>query len=227
MEVWTRHHGQVVSAYDRVSIECHGTDITHLDALNHFGLESTFYRTDGDDPADGVDVATLTRTPVVTRAVYLDLVAEIAGDHVEVGAAIGADQLRAALGRSGATLRPGDALLLHMGREEFERSGGRMAPIAESPDGRPGVSEDGARWLAGQSLSLLAWDLLDAHPHRELALSVHALIWAKGLVLIDNCSFVTLRAAIEGKSERTGMLVAAPLPVPGATGGAVNPVVIV
>jgi kynurenine formamidase len=113
-----------------------------------------------------------------------------------------------------------------MGRDRFEAGGGRLAPVADSPAGRPGVGEDGARWLAAQPIGALAWDLLDAHPHAEIALPVHALSWALGLVLVDNCELGALAAAISPRAVRTGLLVVAPLAVPGATGCAVNPVVV-
>src|SRR5258705_11935096 len=114
-----------------------------------------------------------------------------------------------------------------MGRERFEAGGGRFGPLVESPNGRPGLADDGARWLSEQPVGVIAWDFLEAHPHRELGLAVHALSWAVGLVLIDNCDLGALHGPITAKPERTGLLVASPLRIEGATGCAVNPVVIV
>jgi kynurenine formamidase len=227
LEVWTHQAGIYTSAYDRVRVECHGTEITHIDALNHFGLFSSFYGTSQTAPADGVDIGALARHPIVTRAVFLDLVEDIEADHVDVGRPVGGPLLRRALERAAVDLLPGDALLLYMGRDRFEATGGVVAPVAESPDGRPGIGDDGARWLSEQPVGAVGWDLLDAHPHEEIGFPVHALSWALGLVLIDNCAFGELRDVMASREPRTGLLVVSPLAIDGGTGCAVNPVVIV
>jgi kynurenine formamidase len=218
-------NGVVTSVHDRLEIECHGVGITHLDALNHFGLAGTFYASVDDEPAGGVSVAELAAQPIVTRAVFLDLT-ERRGGHVQPGDPVHSGHLRDAVQDSGAVIEPGDALILYMGRDLYESGGAVFRPVADSPDGRPGVSADGARWLAEQPISLLAWDFLDAHPSAELPLPVHALSWASGLVLIDNCELSAIPAVMREREQRTALFVVCPLPIAGTTGCAVNPVVI-
>jgi kynurenine formamidase len=225
MEVWTHQNGIITSAYDRISVECHGTEITHIDALNHFGLLSTFYGSSQTARGAEVDIGTIARHPVVTRAVFLDLTEGTDAGHVDVGHPVQGADLQRALERAAVELLPGDALLLYMGRDRFEAAGGVFAPLAQSPHGRPGISDDGARWLSEQPVGVVAWDLLDAHPAGEIDLPVHALSWALGLVLIDNCRLGELRDAMASRQPRAGLLVVSPLAIEGGTGCAVNPVV--
>jgi kynurenine formamidase len=226
LEVWTNTADIYTSAYDRVSIECHGLDITHVDALNHFGLHSSFYGTSRPDPADGVDIAALARHPIVTRAILLDVTEPAGAGHVMTGQPVGGAQLQAALEQAAVDVLPGDALLLYMGRDRLEAAGGVVNPMAESPNGRPGVGADGARWLSELPVGALGWDLLEAHPSEELRFPVHALSWAIGLVLIDNCALQELRDVMAARTPRTGLLVVSPLAIDGGTGSAVNPVVV-
>ena len=79
--------------------------------------------------------------------------------------------------------------------------------------------------IAEHGVSIVCWDFLDAfHPDEPLA-PVHMLNWAIGLVLVDNCDFGRLRAA-GGAPGSTGALVVAPLPIEGATGNNVNPLLL-
>jgi hypothetical protein len=124
------------------------------------------------------------------------------------------------LARAGVTFEPGDALLVDMGRDRFEAAGNET-----TPDHRPGVGEDGARWIEAHRVSVVCWDFLDAFGAGEPRAPVHLLNWAIGLVLVDNCDFSRLRHALE-PGQVTGALVLAPLPVPAATGCNVSPVVL-
>jgi hypothetical protein len=52
------------------------------------------------------------------------------------------------------------------------------------------------------------------------------LLWAIGLVLVDNCDFSSLVPAMRGASSATGQFIVAPLRIERATGCNVNPLVI-
>jgi len=74
-----------------------------------------------------------------------------------------------------------------------------------------------ALWLADHDVSMLVSD----HP---MALD---LTWAIGLVHVINVSFTALRAALRQRDRGpVGTLVIAPLPLRGATGEVVNPLVL-
>jgi kynurenine formamidase len=83
-----------------------------------------------------------------------------------------------------------------------------------------------AEWIADRGAAIVGWDFLDAgHPSQPPG-AVHMLIWAIGLVLVDNCDFAAARAALAAAGKATGLLVVAPLRIPGATGCTVNPLLL-
>jgi kynurenine formamidase len=227
LERSTHQVGPITSAYDHFEIECHGLDITHLDALNHLGRDGRWYRGVTAEPDEGVSLGDLAARGIVTRGVFLDIPAVRGTPWVEIGTPVDEHDLDSALALAGTTIEPGDAILLYMGRDEMEATGRAVKPIADSPEGRPGVGEAGSRWIASTSAAVLAWDLNDAHGPGLFPLSVHMLIWGMGLLLVDNCDFHSLREVMRRKEERTGMFTVCPLKLDGSTGCAVNPVVMV
>jgi len=213
--------GPIGMGSDHVELDCHGVSNTHLDGINHIALDGTFCGGHIAGAPGAPSVAELARGGIVTRAVYVDVpgvrgVRWVDADHPVTGA-----DFDAALSRAGVAVEPGDALLVDMGRDRFEAEGMQMAP-----EHRPGVGEDGARWIEAHRVSLVCWDFLDAFGGDEPRAPVHLLNWAIGLVLVDNCDFSRLRVALE-PGQATAALVLAPLPIPGATGCNVSPIVLV
>jgi kynurenine formamidase len=212
--------GPIGAGTDHVELDCHGTANTHLDGLNHMGIDGTWYggRPMGDP--DSPSIAEFARHGLVTRAVHVDIPAVRGTPWVDIDVAVTGEDLDRALAATGTSFEPGDALLLDMGRDRFEAAG----HVFGGPR-RPGIGFDGARWIVEHGVSVLCWDFLDAFHPDEPFVPVHLLIWAVGLVLVDNCDHSRLRAALEpGRS--TGALVVAPLPIDGATGNNVNPLVL-
>jgi kynurenine formamidase len=211
---------------DRIAVDCHGLGVTHIDGINHFGVRGHWYGR-VDARGTGPSIADWAREGIVTRAVFLDIPGSRGEDWVSVeGPVTGADFDRA-LAAAGIGLMPGDALIVYMGRDRYEQERGPLEPIAASPQGRPGIGKDGAAWISRQPVSAVLWDMLDAYSKDEEPFSVHFLIWAQGLALIDNCDLGRARAALARRSDRTGLIVVAPLNIPGATGSAVNPLLVV
>jgi hypothetical protein len=212
--------GPIGMGSDHVELDCHGVANTHLDGINHIALDGTFYGGHRVDAPGAPSVAELARGGIVTRAVYVD-VPGVRGDAwARAGQPVTGADFDAALARAGVTFAPGDALLVDMGRDRFEAAGQEMAS-----DDRPGVGEDGARWIEAHRASVVCWDFLDAFGGGQPRAPVHLLNWAIGLVLVDNCDFSRLRDALE-PGQATGALVLAPLPIPGATGCNVSPIVL-
>lgn len=204
---------------DHVRLDCHGIHNTHIDALNHTAIDGTWY---GDVAVDSAEVASayeLARFGLFTRALYLDIAGARGVDWISEDEPVTGDELAAAADALGG-VRPGDTLIVDMGRDRFVAAGrGLREPT------RPGIGWSGAQWLATQPISMLAWDFLDAKTPSEPPATTHLLNWAIGLVLVDNCDFS--RARDHAKSA--GGVVAfsaAPLPMPGATGANVNPLII-
>ncbi|HEY9558395.1 MAG TPA: cyclase family protein, partial [Acidimicrobiales bacterium] len=163
---------------------------------------------------------------LATRAVLVDVPALRGAPWIELGAPVEGEEIDGALAATGVAFEPGDALLVYMGRDRYEAAGHELLPISDAVDGRPGLGASAAVWVADNGASILCWDFLDAHGHGADALSVHLLIWSIGLALIDNCALDVARRALAGKMTPTGMLSAAPLALPQATGCLVNPLLL-
>jgi kynurenine formamidase len=212
----------LTASVDHIGMDCHGVRTTHIDALNHQGSAGTWYSGWDIEDASGPSVIDWSETGIFTRAVHADITALRGTDWVDAGEPVTGADIDAALRRQGAEFLPGDALLLDMGRDRDEAAGNPMTKAAD-PVNRPGLGMSGAEWIAEHDVSVLCWDFIDAiHPDEPWP-STHLLIWAIGLVIVDNCDFAALRAR---PSPSTGGLVIAPLPIPRGTGSAVNPLFI-
>jgi kynurenine formamidase len=143
---------------------------------------------------------------------------------VDADAPVTGDDIDAALARAGATFESGDALLLYMGRDRFEAAGHKMDLMSGAPT--PGAGAKAAGWIVDHQVSLLCWDFLDAHSPAEPARQVHSLVWAIGLVLVDNCNLAPAAQATQAAGTVLGGLIVAPPPLPKATGCLVNPLFI-
>jgi hypothetical protein len=210
---------------DHLVLNPHGLQNTHLDALNHVAVDSTFYggravREQEQGSADVVAPAGL-----VTRAIYVDIPGHRGADWAD-RPVDGAD-IDAALAGAGLVVEPGDALCLDMGRDRFEAARGHMLGGPETDhDAGGGLSSDGARWVAEHRVSILAWDMLDSREAKAAHASAHILTWAIGLLLLDNCDFAALREVLGGGTQVAGALVVSLLAVAGANGVNLNPLVL-
>jgi kynurenine formamidase len=129
---------------DAVSMYTHTG--THVDALNHFGLNGKVWNGFKADEHLGDHGWRRTGVekfpPIVARGVLIDVAALKGMTALPDSYRISAADLKDALARQGTTLQPGDVVLIR---------GGRMTAW---PDGdryilnQPGLSLEGARWLA-------------------------------------------------------------------------------
>jgi hypothetical protein len=210
---------------DHLRLDAHGLQNTHIDALNHVAVGGTYYGgRPVDSPAQGsIDV--LAPSGVLTRAIYVDI--PTLNGTAWASEPVTGRHLEAALSSAGLVLQSGDALCLDMGRDRFEAASGHMLGGPETEDDAGGgLSSDGARWIAEHAVSILAWDMLDSREAKADHASAHVLTWAVGLLLVDNCDFGALRAVLGAGTQVAGALVLAPLPVEGANGANVNPLIL-
>jgi kynurenine formamidase len=226
LEVDVLDNNALTIGTDRIAVDCHGLGVTHLDGVNHFGVEGRWYG-GVDARAAGPSIGDWARLGIVTRGIFLDIPGSRGEDWVAIDSPVGAADLERALAASGATIEPGDALIVYMGRERYEPERGPLKPIAASPEGRPGIGKEGAQWIAERPVAAVLWDMLDAYNSDEEPFSVHFLIWALGLALVDNCDLGAVRSTLASRPEKTGLLVVAPLNIPGATGSVVNPLLVI
>jgi hypothetical protein len=212
-------------ATDHVDLDCHGFQQTHVDGLNHRAVDGSFYGGSswGDDEL--TSVVQLAEHGLFTRAWIADIPAVRGTPWVsEDEPVVGAD-IEAALGD--AVIQSGDALLLYMGRDRWEAAGHGIRSGVPWPEGkrRTGVGQDAAVWIANSHISMLAWDFHDALHEEEPEFCVHNLLWAIGLVIIDNCEFTRVVQALRVAGRADCALAVLPFALPGGTGCNVTPTV--
>ena len=228
IETHAQDLGGFVIGSDRIELDCHGMENTHLDGLTHVGLDGRWHGgMSCSEPLSGAGGPMLmgALTGVSTRVIGVDMAAWRATPWAGPDPVQGAE-IEAAIRTAGLVIEAGDALMVYMGRDAFERAGNSYGPISDFPDGRPGLGRSGAEFLADTKVSVLCWDFLDAHAVAEDPLPAHALTWAIGLALIDNCDLGPAMRALAAASQSAGLLTVAPLRISGATGCVVNPILL-
>lgn len=219
--------GAFVGVGDALAMSCHGTKFTHIDGLDHVRASDTY--------EDGVDgPSALSRwgkgAHLVTRAVLVDITDLRGVPWIDVDQPVRAREIDAALERTGVTVEPGDALLIYGGRDRYEAAGHVYPSTAQalSRDGRPGVDESCAQWLADHRVAVLGWDFMDAvSADGSQSWGIHPLVWAIGLALIDNCDLGHLAEVMRAERRFTGFFTVSHPPLDGVTGFPVNPLVII
>ena len=185
-------------AEDTVQFATHSG--THVDALAHAWSGETLYN--GHPQAGTRSTRGATRcgadalTPVLTRGVLVDVAG---GRGATLGAreAVGVDDLRRELERTGTSLQAGDAVLVRTGWWETKGA----APDYFTDE--PGIDEAAARWLAEHDVSLVGADNYAVEQQvAEPGFPVHlALMHEFGVPLLEN-----LVLDAQGTGEPTTLL---------------------
>jgi kynurenine formamidase len=209
-------------ADDYVALPTHG--VTHMDALSHVWQDGQMYNgypaaavTSRGAAKCGIDKA----GPIVTRGVLVDLVPP-GSPWLAPGEAVSAERLRQALGTSGVTLEPGDALLVRTGWLEAWTAG------QADTSAWPGLAADCADFLASQQIAVVGADNIgveafpSADPGCQVPLHV-ALLRGHGIYF---CELLDL-AALAAAGQPAFLFVVAPLHLVGAVGSPVAPVAVI
>lgn len=228
-----RRHGDAVrpdggSASNEVIITG-GHVGTHIDALAHVSQDGRLH--------GGVDAEAAQRggkhtehgaeriPPMITRGVLLDVAATRGVDMLDGGHGITAEDLAAAAERAGAEPGPGDVALVRTGWTQMFAD---PTSYQGHDTGVPGVSEDGARWLAERGVvaagaDTTAFEMIPpGMGHRVLP--VHRILLVEnGIHIIEHLTLE--EASQQGLTEF--LFVLAPLRIVGGTGSPVRPVAVV
>jgi kynurenine formamidase len=196
----------------------------HIDSLIHCQHEGKVH---GGKPVDELlgdfgwsQHGAETIAPIVRRGVVIDIATTVGLLPVPDGYGVTPEDLEAAVANQRLELKPHDAILLRTGkitqfnehREAFEA-------------GCPGLSADGARWLADRGMALFGLDATsaDANPVTTWHDMTHVeLLVRRGIHIIENLYLEDLVGA--GVSEF--LFVCLPLRLQGATGSWVRPIAI-
>lgn len=213
---------------DRFTIAPHGFETTHIDALGHCFFDGRLWG--GARAADVVTEEGLTsaaiddlRDGIVTRGILLDVAGALGVDHLEADHVIEFDDLDRAERYSCVQVEPGDAVFVRSGRSDWERLHG--------PDSsrRAGMGLGTLGWLREKDVAVYSGDCVDVVPSPYPAYPdyFHQIALAgMGLILLDLPDLGVLMKAVETEGRHSFLLTASPLPIRGATGSAVNPLVV-
>jgi hypothetical protein len=227
LEVHIGVRGRHAHGGDVITYDAHGVHNTHMDGLSHLGADASWH---GPIPAEASEtdedtMVNWAQHGIATRGVLLDVAAARGTGWITAGEPVTAAELDAALAVAGVTTEPGDALIVYQGRDRYEAAG-NVYPSGAAAVRRPGIGESGAQWIAAHDPGLVLWDFHDARDNPAGSLEVHALIYAIGLCLVDNCLLGPAAAALKAAGVSTGLLVAAPTAIHRSTGVLVNPLLL-
>lgn len=196
---------------------------THIDALNHFGVDGHIYN--GFSVKENLGSRNWLRggadviPPIIARTVLLD-VAKLKGvECLPDSYAITVDDVQQELARTGLTINEGDVVFVRTGRMAYWPDG------TKTLGNPPGLSLDAARWLTAQGISVIGADqeCVEVGPsqHEDNWLPGHSHFLAEaGVPMIELLNLEELSA--DDVSEFC--VFAAPIRLKGATGAPIRPV---
>lgn len=196
---------------------------THIDALNHFGVDGQIYN--GFTAEENLGSRNWMKggaeviPPIVTRGVLLDIAGLKGVDCLEDSYAITVEDCKESLEKSGLTLGEGDVAFVRTGRMRYWPQGSK---VLGNP---PGLGLEAARWLTSQGIAVIASDqeCVEVGPSEQednwLPGHCHFLVEA-GVPMIELANLEDL--ARDGLNEFC--LVATPIRLRGATGTPLRPI---
>ena len=204
----------------------HGQTITHIDALCHV-WENEDGVWQGRHPDEAVDshgahfgAITAWSNGIITRGVLLDVPRHRGEPYVTRDRPVHGWELEEIARAQGVEVQPGDALLVHSGREAYERAGHTFG----STD-RPGLHVSCAKFIRDRDVSLLGWDMMDARPNDYgLRYPVHGVLTNYGVALLDNALLESLGAVCADERRYEFLFMGLPLNVARGTGSPANPI---
>jgi hypothetical protein len=223
----TIDRGSGGAALDYYGISYHGQASTHLDSLCHVWNDEGMWQ--GRKPEqeigyDGARFGAITNwsTGIITRGVLLDVPKFRGEAFVSQDRPIHGWELEEVARAEGVQVEPGDALLVYGGREAWDRGGN---PTWGSGVSRPGLHASCLPFVRDHDASLLVWDMMDLAPNGyDVPWSMHGVIFAYGVGLVDNALLEPLANACAEENRYEFMLMVLPLVVVGGTGSPVNPI---
>ena len=172
------------------------------------------------------------RDGIFTRGILFDVPRHRGAPYVTLEEPVTGQELEEIAEECGIDPRPGDAVIVHSGREAFSQEHGRYGSQGKNLDHpqpdkeyRPGLHPSCVRPLREWDAGLLIWDMMDLLPDGfDLPWGVHAALYAFGLPLVDNALTQPLADACSGLDRTDCLVTINPLRVDGATGSPANPV---
>jgi kynurenine formamidase len=231
--------------YDYIGIASHGYYLTHMDALAHGIWEGKTWNgfplkvgaieageqfgesaAPGGVSHDGCYVCGLEtyRDGIFTRGVFLDVAAAKGVEYLDNHYGITGEDLELAEQYSGVKVEPGDALFVRMGLFKHAEALGHEVPHST----RGGLIASAYEWIGDRDVAVYGGDCIEKFPYssRRFATPFHQIaLVAMGLCLLDWPEVERLAEVCKKHGRNEFLLNVAPIPLKGATGAAVNPIV--
>jgi kynurenine formamidase len=225
--------GGMKFADDTIILACHGT--THMDALGHAYAGGEIYNGYEADSTTGglrkASIEPLARQGVVGRALLADIAGHEGVRNLPMHRRISLQDIRGALDAAGATVQPGDILLIRTGIFRVFYEEGTSAFFDDFDEPGATYEPDLVEFLADSDVAGFGTDtlcneqahssLVDAHfplhvtLQRNLGITFHEALWLEEWA--EDCRQ-------DGRYD--AFYVAAPLRIVRGTGAPMNPIVI-
>lgn len=228
-----RRHGDMVradggsAANDMITT---GTHVgTHIDALAHVSQDGKLFG--GADAGASclggkyVEHGVHTIAPMIRRGILLDVPGYLGLPDLEGGYEITVADLQGTLQKQGTALEPGDVALIRSGWGKKFAEG---AAYVGGASGVPGISEDGATWLASHGIHAAGADTIAFE--RLAPGGGHAQLPAHRVFLVENGIYIVEALDLEelaAKAIHEFTFILVPLNIFGATGSPVRPLAVV
>jgi kynurenine formamidase len=209
---------------------------TQVDGFGHVGGDHTLYNgywaglVTAASGARRLGMHKLAAQGIVGRCVLIDVARHLGVERLDSGFAIGADELDAAAGAQGTTVEPGDVVLVRTGQIGWKSQQRPGSPEANTRD-EPGMSVRAIPWLADHDVAMIGIDnaACEVVPNEPDApfLTFHVkALRDLGLYLGELFDLDELADDCANDGTYEAMFVASPMPVVGASGSPINPIVI-
>jgi len=209
---------------------------TQLDGFGHIGADHTLYNgywaglVTAAGGARRLGVHHLARHGIVGRAVLLDIARHLGVEHCEPGFPVGPDELDGAARAQGVDVHAGDIVLVRTGHLGWKSVLPAGAPEAASRS-EPGISTRAIPWLHDRDAAMIATDtaacsVVPPEPGDEFLTWHVAALRDLGLLVGELFDLDELAADCAADGQWEGLFVAAPMPIVGASGSPLNPIVV-
>lgn len=225
----TKKHGDVMYANEVSAANClfttGGHTGTHLDSLGHISHKGILYgnvkAARVQDYSTGIQLRGIhTTPPVVRRGILLDVPRALDKRVLPNAFPIGRRELEAAAKKERVSLKSGDVVLVRTGWAQYWKD---PVKYVANERGAPGVTLDGAEWLAKHKIAFTGSDTTAYEKTPTHDLPVHVcLLTRNGIQLME---MLNLEELAKDRVYEF-LFVALPLKIIGGTASPIRPIAI-